>query len=71
MQPTTSLTLHPFEGDRRALLVKLTARGRRQFAAMAERHEGWVDEILSVYDTAEIEHLAALLDKVASEEHNP
>lgn len=59
------------EGDRRALLVKLTARGRRQFAAMAERHESWVDEILSVYDSAEIEHLAALLDKVANEENNP
>jgi DNA-binding MarR family transcriptional regulator len=53
-------------GDRRALLARLTPRGRKQFAQMAAHHQGWVDEILSVYDDVEIEHLLALLDKLTN-----
>ena len=34
-------------GDRRASLVRLTARGASRFEAMATIHEAWVDELLS------------------------
>ncbi|WP_300034097.1 MarR family transcriptional regulator [uncultured Roseobacter sp.] len=35
------------EGDRRAMRVVLTERGRTQFDQMAAVHEVWVDELLS------------------------
>ena len=33
--------------DRRATVVRLTPKGLRHFARMAEAHEGWVNEILA------------------------
>lgn len=56
--------------DRRACLVRLTARGRSRFTSMAARHEGWVEDILSVYDDAEVDRMIALLDKIVHEEAN-
>lgn len=37
-------------GDRRTSIVRLTARGRRQFEKMAAEHEGWVRELLGPLD---------------------
>jgi DNA-binding MarR family transcriptional regulator len=54
--------------DRRALLVRLSARGRRKFANMAARHEGWVEELLSVYRDDEVKRLITLLEKFLHEE---
>ncbi|MBL4890280.1 MAG: MarR family transcriptional regulator [Rhizobiaceae bacterium] len=39
----------PVIGDRRALLVRLTAKGREEFARQAKSHESWVDELLSEF----------------------
>ena len=40
--------------DRRAIIVQLTAKGASQFSRIAKAHEGWVDALLSDFDTAEI-----------------
>ncbi|MBL4597549.1 MAG: MarR family transcriptional regulator [Rhizobiaceae bacterium] len=39
----------PVAGDRRALLVRLTAKGREDFAVQANAHESWVDDMLSEF----------------------
>lgn len=39
----------PVIGDRRALLVRLTAKGREEFSRQAKSHESWVDELLSEF----------------------
>jgi DNA-binding MarR family transcriptional regulator len=36
--------------DRRSLIVRLTAAGRKQFLRMAEAHEAWLIELLSGFD---------------------
>jgi len=51
----------PVEGDRRAMIVRLTKKGRAHFAALAEAHEGWVNEILGPVDVPEAEKLIAQL----------
>ena len=38
----------PDPESRRALLVRLTPKGRRQFNAAAKQHESWVKEFFSV-----------------------
>ena len=55
----------PVAGDRRAMLVRLTGRGRDEFAAMAEIHESWVDEILADLDEAGAAALLGRLDDIA------
>ena len=37
----------PRPGDRRAQLLRLTAKGRREFARQSARHEAWIAEFLS------------------------
>lgn len=37
----------PVAGDRRAMVVRLTADGRDEFARQAEAHEGWVNDLLA------------------------
>ena len=54
------------EKDRRATLVRLTAKGARHFDAMAVAHEAWIDEILSEFDSRQTESLIALLDALNS-----
>ena len=54
----------PVEGDRRALLIRLTPTGRKAFAAMAEAHEGWIVEALSGLSEREVQALHTLLGKV-------
>ena len=48
-------------GDRRAQVVRLTAKGRRAFDAMAVEHERWVVELFAGLKPAERERLHALL----------
>ncbi|MBS0318137.1 MAG: MarR family transcriptional regulator [Proteobacteria bacterium] len=52
------------EGDRRAFRVRLTPKGRKQFHAMAEAHEGWVVDAFAGLSSAEIRVLHQLLGKV-------
>ena len=51
-------------GDRRAFLVRLTPKGRRQFNAMAEAHEAWIVDAFAALSAGEIQSLHALLGKV-------
>jgi DNA-binding MarR family transcriptional regulator len=53
------------EGDRRAVRVRLTARGREAFEDMAEEHEVWVDGLLAGLTPRETEEAARLLEKLA------
>lgn len=55
----------PVEGDRRALLVRLTRKGREVFAEMASAHAGWVDGLLAGLNTHEADQLLMLLEKAA------
>ncbi len=55
----------PVQGDRRAMLVRLTRRGADFFSEMAEAHESWVNELLGGMSEQESGQLMALLDKAA------
>src|SRR6476659_10185988 len=52
--------------DRRAIIVRLTPRGLKQFTAMAKAHETWVDGLLSEFDAGEADTLIRQLDGVSS-----
>lgn len=54
----------PVEGDRRAFSVRLTPTGRKQFKAMAERHESWIVDAFAGLSSTEIQALHQLLGKV-------
>jgi DNA-binding MarR family transcriptional regulator len=51
----------PIPGDRRALAVRLTPKGKRAFDAMALAHERWVIEMLGGMPRADRVRLYALL----------
>ncbi|MEE8173194.1 MAG: MarR family transcriptional regulator [Alphaproteobacteria bacterium] len=50
--------------DRRSSRIALTARGRKEFTAMAKAHQGWIDKILSGISAKERDALMVLLAKV-------
>ena len=52
------------EGDRRAYLVRLTPKGRKQFNAMAQAHEAWIVDAFAGLSPRDIQTLHALLGKV-------
>ncbi len=52
------------EGDRRALLIRLTSTGKKAFAEMASVHEGWIVDSLAGLSEPEVEVLHALLGKL-------
>ncbi|MEE9454888.1 MAG: MarR family transcriptional regulator [Paracoccaceae bacterium] len=52
----------PVEGDRRAMRVCLTQKGRDTFAELAAVHEIWVGELLDGLGLSEVDQLAGLLD---------
>ena len=54
----------PLEGDRRALLIRLTPAGKKAFADMASVHEGWIVASLGGLSQSEISTLHTLLGKV-------
>jgi len=51
--------------DRRAIVVRLTPRGVKEFTAMAKAHEAWVDGLLSEFDATEADTLIRHLDGLA------
>jgi len=53
--------------DRRATFVRLTRKGLRLFASMAEAHERWVNEILASFSREQSEALIGLLDNLKAE----
>jgi DNA-binding MarR family transcriptional regulator len=52
--------------DRRATLVRLTPKGLRHFARMAEAHEGWVNEILARFSPEQSHALIGSLDSLTA-----
>jgi DNA-binding MarR family transcriptional regulator len=59
----------PVATDRRAYRVRLTAKGRAQFSAMAHEHEGWIVASLGGLNEREINTLHQLLGKVKKHFH--
>lgn len=51
-------------GDRRAQMVRLTARGAAVFAQQAAIHEGWIDEMLARLDPADVAALNQALARL-------
>ncbi|TBR76011.1 MAG: MarR family transcriptional regulator [Burkholderiaceae bacterium] len=51
-------------GDRRAFLVRLTPKGRKQFQDMAQQHEGWIVGAFAGLSTKDLATLHRLLGKV-------
>jgi len=56
----------PSRGDRRSFTVRLTAAGRKAFAAMAQQHETWIVEMFGALSRKERLQLYALLAKLKS-----
>lgn len=46
-------------GDRRAHRVRMTQKGREEFARQAAAHEAWISELLGQFDAAEARAIAA------------
>ncbi|MCC7327303.1 MAG: MarR family transcriptional regulator [Burkholderiales bacterium] len=61
----------PLAGDRRAHAVRLTAKGRRAFDAMAAEHERWIVRMFSGVPAADRARLYALLGSVKSQLRSP
>lgn len=51
----------PVAGDRRAMQVRLTGRGRETLASLAAAHERWIDDLLAGIEIGEAGSLAAAL----------
>ena len=64
------VTREPTAQDRRALVVRLTPRGLKDFTAMAKAHRGWVDTLLSDFDAADTDVLIQHLDGLSSRIRN-
>lgn len=56
----------PEPGDRRALRVKLTPSGKKEFLQQAMQHEGWVDTLLSKVSVDDAEMMIQIADKAFS-----
>lgn len=52
-------------GDRRVSLVRLTARGRAEFAGLAKQHEAWIDAMFSGVGAGEVARLRAGLEALS------
>ena len=50
--------------DRRAWIVRLTAKGRRHFEAMARVHEGWILELFAGLDGRTVQQLYTQLGQL-------
>ncbi len=57
----------PVDSDRRAMIVRLTARGREAFEQLAGEHEGWVDGLLGGVGMDEAHELGLALDRISAE----
>ena len=54
-------------GDRRVSLVRLTEKGRGEFARQAAAHEAWVNELLAGFDGQEADQLNACLERAVGQ----
>jgi DNA-binding MarR family transcriptional regulator len=54
------------KNDRRACVVKLTAKGKKAFAEMAQVHEQWIVHLMEGVPSTEQERLFALLGNLKS-----
>ena len=54
----------PVPQDRRAHLVRLSARGREAFAAMAQEHERWIVALTADLSEDDVERLHGLLGRL-------
>jgi DNA-binding MarR family transcriptional regulator len=54
----------PVKGDRRAMVVRLTKKGRDEFSQMASVHEDWVNELLAELSPDEAETMMAGMDRL-------
>jgi DNA-binding MarR family transcriptional regulator len=54
----------PVPGDRRAMLVRMTTRGREEFATQAAAHETWINEMLINFTPIEENDLASRLEQL-------
>ncbi|MEH6402903.1 MAG: MarR family transcriptional regulator [Sneathiella sp.] len=52
----------PIPNDRRAMKVRLTAKGRQDFAEMAEVHQGWISELLDGINAEDADLICGILD---------
>jgi DNA-binding MarR family transcriptional regulator len=57
------ISRRPAANDRRAQVVRLTDKGRRQFRKMAKAHEQWIADLFAGLSKREITDLLALLGK--------
>lgn len=53
------------EGDRRAMTVRLTRLGRKEFSELASVHEGWVNDLLDGVDAKQAAGLTDQLGAIA------
>ncbi len=60
----------PVEGDRRAMVVRLTQKGRDDFETMAATHKGWVDELLGGVAPDQAAALIADLGRISAQLEN-
>jgi DNA-binding MarR family transcriptional regulator len=51
-------------GDRRAWIVRLTPKGRRQFETMAREHEDWILELFAGLDAGAVQQLYTQLGRL-------
>jgi DNA-binding MarR family transcriptional regulator len=56
--------------DRRSLLVRLTPKGKAEFAGAARAHEQWIDKMLSEFDGDEAETIIQHIDGLAGRVRN-
>ncbi len=55
----------PVQGDRRALMVSLTSKGRKEFNEQAGQHEAWVNSLFQNIPTQKIETLTTQMEEIA------
>ena len=53
----------PVKGDRRAMIVRMTSEGRKEFVRQAAEHERWIDDLLAGLDAGEAR---ALTDRLGA-----
>jgi DNA-binding MarR family transcriptional regulator len=58
-------------GDRRATLVRLTEKGREEFAVMAAEHAAWIGELFAVLPEEEVAEMIGMFDRFPRKERTP